>query len=290
MTTLVGREGVKINVGGHTHIEGAMIANIDANGVDQGNLVLNTNTLSFADLAENDDYRKVGVSASSGGGAGQSQPSGGSMFDTAAGISYDYRDVDGVTKATIGNGTITIRDTANQQQNVADLNRDINNMRETSKIEKTTFEITIPLNVNEQTMAEAKQNIANNMAEICRTFTVTMATNTNQQDVAKAIAEVDKAGAKSGDSVKISVKGSSEELVITKGDDGKYYDQHGNVFSFVKPDGSYEVACGPACPTLIAGGIALTGAGLAAGGAAHNSQNPVVVSSSSGQRESVILG
>ncbi|MCD6035591.1 MAG: hypothetical protein K0R63_1332 [Rickettsiales bacterium] len=166
MTTLVGREGVKINVGGHTHIEGAMIANIDANGVDQGNLVLNTNTLSFADLAENDDYRKVGVSGSYGGGAGQSQPSGGSMFDSTAGMSYDYRDVDAVTKATIGNGTITIRDTANQQQDVAELNRDINNMQETNKIEKTTFEITIPLNVNEQTMAEAKQNIANNMRSI----------------------------------------------------------------------------------------------------------------------------
>ncbi|MCD6034260.1 MAG: hypothetical protein K0R63_1, partial [Rickettsiales bacterium] len=49
-TTLIGREGVSVNVKGETTMFGSLIANIDTNGIDQGNLVLNTAKLNAFDL------------------------------------------------------------------------------------------------------------------------------------------------------------------------------------------------------------------------------------------------
>jgi filamentous hemagglutinin len=58
-TTLIGQQGVRVNVAGHTQIDGGLIANIDTNGVDQGNLQLTTKTLGYTDLADNDDFRSI---------------------------------------------------------------------------------------------------------------------------------------------------------------------------------------------------------------------------------------
>jgi filamentous hemagglutinin len=115
-----GKGGFDVKVGEHTQLDGAVIsstATADKNSLDTG-------TLGFSDLHNQADYNveHVGVGISGGGSFGkefQGNLAGG-MLSGLNGSGH----ASGTTQAAVSEGTITIRDKDNQQQDIADLSRD----------------------------------------------------------------------------------------------------------------------------------------------------------------------
>lgn len=116
-----GEGGFDVTVGRHTQLDGAVIASTataDKNSLDTG-------TLGFRDIHNEADYKvsHSGVSLSGGGDFGGDTFKGnlpGGVVSAAGSSGH----AEGTTQAAVGEGNITIRDTANQQQDVANLSRD----------------------------------------------------------------------------------------------------------------------------------------------------------------------
>ncbi|EJE3041425.1 hemagglutinin repeat-containing protein [Salmonella enterica] len=125
-----GQGGFDITVGNHTQLDGAVIASTahaDRNSLDTG-------TLGWTDIHNQADYKTshTGVSAgmSSSGGTPGSQLAGNALASmgnslVAGGGSEGH--AGGTTSSAISAGTITVRDPASQQQDVAGLSRDTEN-------------------------------------------------------------------------------------------------------------------------------------------------------------------
>ncbi|MDY6981392.1 MAG: hemagglutinin repeat-containing protein, partial [Pseudomonadota bacterium] len=103
-TRLVGRNSVDIRVEEHTQLDGALIANIDENGVDQGNLRLDTGTLAFNDIKdrhqETSYYLNVGITTSDEKGNNPNQQEGNRQTGMAT-LSGQKANGDGSTGFTI---------------------------------------------------------------------------------------------------------------------------------------------------------------------------------------------
>ncbi|HEF0101796.1 TPA: hypothetical protein R8G68_004444, partial [Citrobacter youngae] len=105
----------------HTQLDGAVIASTatgDKNSLDTG-------TLGFRDLHNEADFKvsHSGVSLSGGGSFGGDTFKGnmpGGMISAGGNSGH----AEGTTQAAVAEGTITVRDTANQQQDVSGLSRD----------------------------------------------------------------------------------------------------------------------------------------------------------------------
>ena len=115
-----GDGGFDITVGRHTQLDGAAIAST----ADAGKNRLDTGSLDFSDIHNEADYKvsHSGISMSGGGDFGGDQFKGnmpGGMI-----VAGSSGHAEGTTRAAVSEGTITVRDTANQQQDVADLSRD----------------------------------------------------------------------------------------------------------------------------------------------------------------------
>ncbi|WP_318652923.1 hemagglutinin repeat-containing protein [Pseudomonas sp. PDM18] len=116
-----GKDGFQITVGNHTQLDGSVIAST----ADADKNRLSTGTLGWSSLENKADYKSqqqsVSVSSASDG-SGQfisNMPSG--MI-----VAYNHGDsASGTTGSAISAGTIDIRDSANQQQDVASLSRDV---------------------------------------------------------------------------------------------------------------------------------------------------------------------
>ncbi|MBJ9157110.1 hemagglutinin repeat-containing protein [Citrobacter sp. FDAARGOS_156] len=116
-----GDGGFDVTVGRHTQLDGAVIASTatgDKNSLDTG-------TLGFRDLHNEADFKvsHSGVSLSGGGSFGGDTFKGnmpGGMISAGGNSGH----AEGTTQAAVAEGTITVRDTANQQQDVSGLSRD----------------------------------------------------------------------------------------------------------------------------------------------------------------------
>jgi len=116
-----GDGGFDVTVGRHTQLDGAVMASTAAADKNR----LDTGTLGFSDLHNEADYKvsHAGVSLSGGGSFGGDTFQGnlpGGMVSAAGSSGH----AEGTTQAAIAEGTITVRDRANQQQDVAGLSRD----------------------------------------------------------------------------------------------------------------------------------------------------------------------
>ena len=121
-----GKGGFDIQVGDHTQLNGAVIAS--QAGADNNRL--ETGTLGFSDLGNEADYKvsHSGISAGmSNGGSMGGQMLGNVLSNSAstllAGLNGKGH-AEGTTQSAVEQGTIVIRDTANQQQDVGSLSRD----------------------------------------------------------------------------------------------------------------------------------------------------------------------
>ncbi|ROW33398.1 Contact-dependent inhibition of growth factor CdiA, partial [Citrobacter europaeus] len=115
-----GDGGFDITVGKHTQLDGAVIASTgsaDKNSLDTG-------TLGFGDIHNQADYKveHQGGGISTGGSIGQQFAGNLANALIAGGGSSGH--AEGTTQAAVSEGTITVRDTENQKQDVAGLSRD----------------------------------------------------------------------------------------------------------------------------------------------------------------------
>ena len=101
---------------------GAVISNQDQDGIDQGNLSLTTNSLDIQDLKDTDQ------SKTKGGGINIS----GNGDNLELSNTYASKDKQGTSRATIGKGSITVKDEQDQEQ-LAMLNRDLDKSQETTR-------------------------------------------------------------------------------------------------------------------------------------------------------------
>ena len=118
-----GKGGFDVTVGEHTQLNGAVIsstATADKNRLDTG-------TLGFGDIENHAEYDVQHQSAgmSTGGSIG-GQFAGNMANGMLAGLNGSGS-ADSTTKAAVSEGTIVIRDTSKQKQDVADLSRDVAN-------------------------------------------------------------------------------------------------------------------------------------------------------------------
>ncbi len=123
-----GQGGFDINVKGNTDLKGAVIAS-DATK-DKNSL--STSTLSWSDLQNHSDYSATSMGISAGGAMGSpvgQSSSGSTSGKNTGGINpmipqHESGSQDGTAHSAVADGAITIRDTANQKQDLADLKRD----------------------------------------------------------------------------------------------------------------------------------------------------------------------
>ena len=115
-----GKGGFDVTVGNHTQLDGGVIAST----ADADRNSLDTGTLGFSDIHNRAEFETEhqGAGISSGGSIG-SQFAGNMANGLLAG-GGNSGDAEGTTRAAVSEGTLTVRDTANQQQDVADLSRD----------------------------------------------------------------------------------------------------------------------------------------------------------------------
>ena len=115
-----GKGGFDITVGNHTQLDGGVIASTA--GADKNSL--DTGTLGFSDIHNQADFKTEhqGAGLSSGGSIGGQFA--GNMANGLLAGGGNSGHAEGSTQAAVSEGTITVRDQANQQQDVADLSRD----------------------------------------------------------------------------------------------------------------------------------------------------------------------
>ncbi|HEY1846803.1 MAG TPA: hemagglutinin repeat-containing protein [Buttiauxella sp.] len=116
-----GKGGFDITVGNHTQLDGAVIASTataDKNHLDTG-------TLGFTDIHNEADFKTEhsGVSLSGSGSFGGDQFKG-NMPGGVVSVAGNSGHAEGTTQSAVADGSITIRDRENQQQDVAGLSRD----------------------------------------------------------------------------------------------------------------------------------------------------------------------
>jgi len=129
LTTLTG-ENIVINTGGNTHVGGAVISAVDEEGNDNGQLNLNTGTLTYANLSNTkySNNKSFGIGTSVGSSSA-SDPKGNvngddiSINSSTLSLTNNTNYEKTKTLATIGSGDITVGDTDNSSD-LERLNRD----------------------------------------------------------------------------------------------------------------------------------------------------------------------
>ena len=120
-----GKGGFDITVGNHTQLDGGVISSTATE--EKNNL--STGTLGWTDIHNEADYKVQHQGVGISGGAMPSQ--GGDFTGNLAGGMLTGVNksghAEGTTQSAIANGNITIRDEANQKQDIADLSRDTEN-------------------------------------------------------------------------------------------------------------------------------------------------------------------
>ncbi len=160
-TSIIGTNSLNINVGNNADIKGAMIANITNYNeakdsslrgeteaiqlIDGQNLTLNTKTLTYSHIYDNDSARSIGIGASaSQRSATNSTPA---QNQANASLNYSMHNKEQTTKATIGGGELNVGAVVefdedgevnninlNDSSNIENaINRDVNNAQEITK-------------------------------------------------------------------------------------------------------------------------------------------------------------
>ncbi|SMF97947.1 Large exoproteins involved in heme utilization or adhesion [Burkholderia singularis] len=124
-----GDGGFDVNVKGNTDLKGAVIAST----ADPSKNHLTTGTLTYSDIQNHSDYSASSSGFSAGASMGvPTQATGPGSVPNAGGVTpmlsqHDSGSESATTKSGVSAGTVTITDTPNQQQALANLNRDTSN-------------------------------------------------------------------------------------------------------------------------------------------------------------------
>ncbi|MEN3156862.1 hemagglutinin repeat-containing protein [Alkalimonas sp. NCh-2] len=168
-SSIIGSNSVTIRTEGHTQIDGALIANLDEHGNDQGNLTLDTGSLAYSDIKDHDQEKSyyLNVGFTQGNNTNTNQQESGANYSASG--HYSNHDKEQINRATVGEGTITVRD--NPGQDLSDLNRDSQIAQEVTKDDSkaiTLYASTTALDSlgnlvenPEQQLGQWKDNVAN---------------------------------------------------------------------------------------------------------------------------------
>ncbi|CAM3571751.1 hemagglutinin repeat-containing protein [Rahnella victoriana] len=119
-----GNEGYDIYVGDHTQLNGAVIAST----ADAANNSLNTGTLGWDDIENKANYSASSVGVSAGFSSSKDQ---GDVRHNAGGVlpvmTNASGSASGTSRSAVADGSITVRDTGQQTQDVSTLSRDTEN-------------------------------------------------------------------------------------------------------------------------------------------------------------------
>lgn len=145
-TSIIGEKKVDIYTGKNTHVEGAVIA------AENGNLTLNTETLTYADIKDSDKGKGFNASVSASTSfdledANRKEPSekkqdpNNIIETTTVAGDYSAHDKRQINRATIGEGTIIIR--SDPSASLDGLNRDLARAQEVTKDSETVVKVYI---------------------------------------------------------------------------------------------------------------------------------------------------
>ena len=146
ITSIIGTNGVEITVGDTLTLTGAKIAN-ENDGVDGGNLTISAKHLDASDIWNHDSSESYGFNVGTNIG-GSKTDTGHPTGSTTVGINHAGHETDGVTRATIGQGTLDIADGSG-----GNVNRDINAVDIVVR-DKTTGAIDATLTVDHRLFSE----------------------------------------------------------------------------------------------------------------------------------------
>ncbi|EHJ3658842.1 filamentous hemagglutinin N-terminal domain-containing protein [Salmonella enterica] len=115
-----GKEGFDVTTGQHTQLDGAVIAST----ADKSKNQLDTGTLGFSDIHNQADFtaQHQGITAGTGGSTG-SQLLTNMATNTLSGVNKSGNE-SGTTHAAFSDGSLIIRNTADQKQDISTLSRD----------------------------------------------------------------------------------------------------------------------------------------------------------------------
>jgi adhesin HecA-like repeat protein len=148
VSSLIGTESVSLNAN-NLHLTGSIIANIDEDGVDRGNLTINVNKLTWTDLentnSSNSSGFNVSLSSNVNNGGG----------NTTLGLTGIGSEKEGMTYSTIGSGNITVNDGTD----ISGLNRNVDNVQVVTK-DQITGALDMNLSVDNRVFTESgRENI-----------------------------------------------------------------------------------------------------------------------------------
>ena len=132
-TSLIGRNSVNVEVGNKLTVAGAKIAN-EENGIDKGNLIVKANEIETHDIVSKDNFLVLDANASITRRDIINKQKGNKdnnyiveHYENDAGAGFAGSEVEKVSRATIGNGTIVTN------QGTVGLNRDISKSDEKTR-------------------------------------------------------------------------------------------------------------------------------------------------------------
>lgn len=132
-TSLIGRNSVNVEVGNKLTIAGAKIAN-EENGIDKGNLIVKANEIEARDIVSKDNFLALDANASITRRDIINKQKGNKdnnyiveHYENDAGAGFAGSEVEKVSRATIGNGTIVTN------QGTVGVNRDISKSDEKTR-------------------------------------------------------------------------------------------------------------------------------------------------------------
>ncbi|WP_262271821.1 hemagglutinin repeat-containing protein [Microvirga yunnanensis] len=129
-TGLFATNKLDVYVEKHTQLNGAVL------NADTGQLTLDTGTLGFSDILDHDTSTSISAQV------GVTTPGApGKLPGVSVQGSYASHDIEQVTQATVGAGTIIVRDTDKQEQDVKGINRDVDEAQVITKNEREGVEV-----------------------------------------------------------------------------------------------------------------------------------------------------
>jgi hypothetical protein len=150
-TSLIGTNGVNIKAE-EVNLKGSVIANITEEGIDEGNLLIETNAFNYSDIKD------INVSESSGFGLQVNVSSGKSRQDkdmiggtTSINFKSEGSESEQATRATVGQGNIVVKGTEIEPE---DLNREIANSQNITK-DQITGALDAGLTIDNRLLSEA---------------------------------------------------------------------------------------------------------------------------------------
>lgn len=158
-TSLIGTESVNINVDGKLSMEGSLIANIDKDGIDTGNLNIKAGSLEAKDIYNYENHSQEQYSISSSVMTGNDKEDvaqnnkdindGYVNGKTHITLQDQSSEKTGITHATIGKGSIEVADGSD----ISGINRDVNEMNEIVS-DKVTGALDVDLTIDNREFTE----------------------------------------------------------------------------------------------------------------------------------------